>query len=23
MNNAANLTNDEQLTVICEWILNL
>lgn len=23
LNNAANLTNDEQLTTICEWILNL
>lgn len=23
MNNAANLTNDEQLTAICEWISNL
>jgi type II restriction enzyme len=23
MNNAANLTNDEQLTAICEWIINL
>ena len=23
LNNAANLTNDEQLTAICEWILNL
>ncbi|MBI4634102.1 MAG: restriction endonuclease [Deltaproteobacteria bacterium] len=23
MDNAANLTNDEQLTTICEWILNL
>jgi hypothetical protein len=23
MNNAANLTNDEQLTSICEWIVNL
>jgi len=23
INNAANLTNDEQLTIICEWILNL
>ena len=23
LNNAANLTNDEQLTSICEWIINL
>jgi len=23
MNNAANLTNDEQLSAICDWILNL
>ena len=23
LNNAANLTNDEHLTLICEWILNL
>jgi type II restriction enzyme len=23
MNNAANLTNDEQLATICEWILNI
>ena len=23
MSNAANLTDDEQLTTICEWILNL
>lgn len=23
LNNAANLTNDEQLTAICEWIINL
>ena len=23
MNNAANLTNDKQLTSVCEWIINL
>ncbi len=23
MNNAANLTNDEQLTAICDWVINL
>lgn len=23
LNNAANLTNDEQLTAICDWIVNL
>ncbi|MCL6100143.1 MAG: hypothetical protein M1391_16395 [Bacteroidetes bacterium] len=23
LNSAANLTNDDQLTSICEWILNL
>ncbi|MFN4147756.1 MAG: AvaI/BsoBI family type II restriction endonuclease [Runella sp.] len=23
MNNAANLTHDQQLTKICDWIINL
>ena len=23
LNNAANLTNDDQLTAVCKWILNL